>query len=110
VAWLVENKGISRAKSSALAGLVAWALGIGSVLSFNIWKDLKLFGKTYFDMMDYITANIMLPIGGLLIAIFSVWMLSKKASIEELDMGEFFIITQRIQLTLVILPHQFLNI
>jgi len=88
VAWLVENKGISRAKSSALAGLVAWALGIGSVLSFNIWKDLKLFGKTYFDMMDYITANIMLPIGGLLIAIFSVWMLSKKASIEELDIGE----------------------
>jgi len=87
VAWLVENRSMSRARSSALAGFVAWSLGIGSVLSFNYWKEVKLFDKTYFDIMDYLTSNIMLPIGGLLIAIFSVWLMSKKASVEELNMG-----------------------
>ena len=84
VAWLVENRGISRAKSAALAGLLAWILGIGSVLSFNLWKDLKLFGKTYFDIMDYITSNVMLPLGGLLVAIFAAWLMSRNSSFEEL--------------------------
>ncbi len=88
VAWMVENRGISRPRASAIAGLVAWFLGIGSVLSFNKWQDLKLWGMTYFELMDYMTSNVMLPLGGLLIAIFSVWLMSKNASIEELAMGE----------------------
>ncbi|MEE9552564.1 MAG: sodium-dependent transporter, partial [Gammaproteobacteria bacterium] len=85
---MVENRGISRPRASAIAGLVAWFLGIGSVLSFNKWQDLKLWGMTYFELMDYMTSNVMLPLGGLLIAIFSVWLMSKNASIEELAMGE----------------------
>ena len=88
VAWMVENRGMSRARSSALAGLLAWGLGIGSVLSFNLWQDIKLFDKTYFDIMNYVASNILLPLGGLLIAIFSVWLLSRKASIDELNMGD----------------------
>ncbi len=85
VAWLVENRGISRPRSAAIAGLVAWALGIGSVLSFNLWQDLKLFGKTYFDMMDYITSNVMLPMGGLLVAIFAAWLMAKQSVFEEFN-------------------------
>ena len=88
VAWLVENRGISRARSSALAGLVAWTLGIGSVLSFNHWEDLKLFGKTYFETMEYLTSNIMLPLGGLLVAVFSAWLMSRDSTVDELRMGE----------------------
>ena len=87
-AWLVENRGLTRAKASALAGLTAWILGIGSVLSFNRWESYKLFGKTYFDIMDYLTSNIMLPIGGLLLSVFAVWLMKKGSSIEELQMGE----------------------
>jgi len=88
VAWLVENRGIARARSAAIAGLIAWVLGIGSVLSFNLWQDYKLFDKTYFDIMDYVTSNIMLPLGGLLIAVFTAWLISRKAVIEELGLGE----------------------
>ena len=88
VAWLVENRGLTRARASALAGLTAWILGIGSVLSFNRWENYKLFDKTYFDIMDYLTSNIMLPIGGLLLSVFSVWLMKKSSSIEELQMGE----------------------
>ncbi len=88
VAWLVENRGIARARSAAIAGLIAWALGIGSVLSFNLWRDYKLFDKTYFDLVEYATSNVMLPLGGLLIAVFTAWLISRKSVIEELGLGE----------------------
>jgi len=91
VAWLVENRGIARPKSAAIAGLIAWTLGIGSVLSFNLWQDYKIFDKTYFDIMDYVTSNILLPFGGLLIAIFTAWMMSRKAVVTELGLGEGFV-------------------
>jgi len=91
VAWLVENRGIARARSAAIAGLIAWTLGIGSVLSFNLWQDYKLFDKTYFDIMDYVTSNILLPFGGLLIAIFTAWLMSRKAVVAELGLGEGFL-------------------
>jgi len=91
VAWLVENRGIARPKSAAIAGLIAWTLGIGSVLSFNLWQDYKIFDKTYFDIMDYVTSNILLPLGGLLIAIFTAWLMSRKAVVAELGLGEGFV-------------------
>jgi len=87
VAWLVENRGLTRPRASALAGLMAWVLGIGSLLSFNHWAEYKLFGKTWFDMMDYLTSNIMLPLGGLLLAIFAAWLMKKQSCIDELGMG-----------------------
>jgi len=88
VAWLVENRGMKRPQASAMAGLMAWLLGIGSLLSFNRWADNKLFGKTWFDMMDYLTSNIMLPLGGLLLAIFAAWLMKKQSCVDELDMGD----------------------
>lgn len=88
VAWLVENRGMSRARASALAGMLAWVLGIGSVLSFNHWAEYKLFGKTYFDMMDYITSNVMLPLGGLLLAVFAAWLMARTSTIDELELGD----------------------
>lgn len=90
VAWLVENRGMTRPRASALTGLAAWVMGIGSVLSFNHWADYKLFNKTYFDMMDYLTSNIMLPLGGLLLAVFAAWLMKQNSSVEELDMGDGF--------------------
>jgi len=91
VAWLVENRGIPRPRSAAIAGLIAWTLGIGSVLSFNLWQDYKIFDKTYFDIMDYVTSNVLLPLGGLLIAIFTAWLMSRKTVVAELGLGEGFV-------------------
>lgn len=87
VTWLVENKNMSRLKASTVAGILTWAVGLGTVLSFNVTADVKLFDKTFFDLMDYLTANIMLPLGGLAMAIFVVWVMPKAASIDELNMG-----------------------
>jgi len=84
VAWLVENKQVSRRRASVTIGIAAWALGLLTIFSFNIGANWLLFDKTMFDLLDYLTTNIMLPMGGLFIAIFSGWMLSQKSSQDEL--------------------------
>jgi NSS family neurotransmitter:Na+ symporter len=90
VAWLVENRGMKRIPAAAAVGILAWFLGIGTVLSFNLWSgaEYQLFGKTLFDLLDYLTANILLPLGGLFIALFAGWVMSRAASRDELHMGD----------------------
>jgi NSS family neurotransmitter:Na+ symporter len=85
VAWTVE-KGISRLVSTIVIFGVAWFIGLGTVLSFNEWGEYKLFGKTFFDSLDFLTSNIMLPLGGLLIAIFVGWFMSSDMIKAEMKM------------------------
>ncbi len=97
LAWLVESLGIGRISASIMIGILCWAAGLLSVFSFNIWSDVKPLSdfnifkdSTIFDLLDYLAVNIMLPLGGLLIAIFAVWIMSREASMEELGMGDRF--------------------
>ena len=64
--------------------MVAWILGIGSVFSFNIWQTSTIFNFTFFDFLDFLTSNIMLPITGLLIAIFVGYVMSPKIINEQI--------------------------
>lgn len=85
VAYLNERFGLHRVFASLLLGFIAWALGLGSLLSFNDWADKPfLWGKTWFDSMDFIATNIMLPLGGLLIALFVGWKLRDEHLLHEL--------------------------
>ncbi|MDH5484339.1 MAG: sodium-dependent transporter [Gammaproteobacteria bacterium] len=84
VAWLVENRSMNRLYASVWVGIATWLMGIGTVLSFNVWSGHKLFGMTFFDLLDYLTANIMLPLGGLLIAVFAGWLMHENSSKDEL--------------------------
>ncbi len=88
VAWLVENLSFSRVRAAVLAGVSVWLLGIACLLSLNEWSGVTLFGKGFLDLFDFLTANILLPLGGLLIAAFAGWVLSRAASVDELDMGD----------------------
>jgi len=88
VAWLVENKGYTRVKASVVSGGATWALGVTVALSFNEWSDFTIFGKTIFNFLDYLTANLMLPIGGFCIAVFAAWVMHDKHVRDELDMSE----------------------
>lgn len=83
-AWLVENRGWRRWVAALVGAVVVWLLGIACLLSFNVWSELTLFDKGIFDLFDYVTSNIMLPLGGVLIAIFAGWVLSRHSSVEEL--------------------------
>jgi NSS family neurotransmitter:Na+ symporter len=84
VAWLVENRGFSRVRAAMLGGVAVWLLGIACLLSLNEWSGFKLFGMGILDLFDYMTANVLLPLGGVLIAIFAGWVLTRSASADEL--------------------------
>ncbi|MDH5786559.1 MAG: sodium-dependent transporter [Chromatiales bacterium] len=84
VAWLVENRSLSRIYAATVVGLITWVLGIASLLSLNVWSGYKIFGMPFIDLADYITANILLPLGGLLIAIFVGWKMKKESVADEL--------------------------
>lgn len=78
VAWLIETKNMGRVQANLLLAGFAWLLGLGSVLSFNIWSDIKMAGFTIFDFLDFLTANIMLPLSGLLIALFVGYVMKRE--------------------------------
>ena len=78
VAWLIEAKNMGRVQANLLLAGFAWLLGLGSVLSFNIWSDIKMAGFTFFDFLDFLTANIMLPLSGLLIALFVGYVMKRE--------------------------------
>lgn len=85
VAWLMEAKNIGRARANIVIAGTAWVLGLGSVFSFNIWADYKIAGFTFFDFLDFLTANIMLPISGLLITLFVGYVLKKDVINFEME-------------------------
>jgi NSS family neurotransmitter:Na+ symporter len=86
VAWLVENRGFSRPRAAALGGAVVWLLGIACLLSLNVWSDITVFGKGFLDLFDYVTANVLLPLGGVFIAIFAGWIMRRASSEDELGL------------------------
>ncbi|UCH64497.1 MAG: sodium-dependent transporter [Ignavibacterium sp.] len=78
-AYYVDERKWKRHKVVVVFGSLTFLFGIPSALSFNLLSNFTIFGFTIFDLLIYITANIMLPLGGLLIAIFIgyVWGLDK---------------------------------
>jgi len=93
VEWVEEKTSLGRTGSAIVAGGACWALGIASILSLNVWSDvtpLGMFaafeGKTIFDLLDYFTANIMLPLSGMLTAIFVGWFVAKESLKSDLAM------------------------
>jgi NSS family neurotransmitter:Na+ symporter len=90
VAYLVENKGVNRIYASVWIGGLTWFVGLGTVFSFNIWEDRTIsvpfiFEElTFFDTLDFLTANVMLPLGGLFIALFAGWIMREESTREEI--------------------------
>lgn len=89
VAWLASKDNWSRKKSAIVSGVIIWLIGFLSVLSLNELQNfhpLTMVGieGTFFDLFDYLTSNIMLPVTGLLTALFVGWVVPKAISMEEL--------------------------
>jgi NSS family neurotransmitter:Na+ symporter len=85
VAMMTERLHFTRNQAVFWIGLVAWVMGIGVLLSFNVWEGFKLFGRfTLFDVATELPLKVILPIGGFLFAIFAGYQVKPRLAQEAL--------------------------
>ena len=93
VAWIVESLKTKRYIAAGGLGLIAWTLGIFSALSFDSLSGLTPIGdKNFFDSMDFLSNQVLLPLGGIFIAIFVGWVMKRKNVVEELAINDGIIL------------------
>jgi len=99
VNWVDERFGIPRARGILLVVAGAWLLGLLSIFSLGAWSGFfpldfipAFAGKTIFDTLDFLAANILLLVGGLLLSIFLGWLVPKQIKLDEMNVpdGLFF--------------------
>lgn len=88
VEFLEERTPLSRVAATVVTAIAAWAIGIAALLSFNDWSGFKLFDMGIFDLLDYVTSKIMLPLVGLGGIVFAAWCMNQKVVREELEISE----------------------
>jgi len=95
VAWLVERAGLTRIKAAALSIVILWFMSMLTVFSFTGAEWAKLgfvfVGKevsNYFELIDHLTADVLLPLGGLATAVFVAWVMKKEAAKEEIALSD----------------------
>lgn len=85
---LTDQKNTNRAKWSVIVGILTFAFGIPSALSYGTLANTLFFGKTFFDSMDFLVSNILMPLGCLFLSIFTGYVLDKKVAMRELHVKE----------------------
>lgn len=83
-AYVSEEFAMNRRKAATIVTIACSVVGVLCALSFGPFEGFKIFGMTLFDFFDYAASNIMLPVGGMLIAIFTGWYLDKKIVRDEI--------------------------
>lgn len=83
-AYIYENTSLTRRKAAFVVTGMVLVLGVFASMSFGPLQKVTLFGKTIFDLLDFVTASILLPVGGFFISIFVGWFLDKRIIATEL--------------------------
>jgi len=111
IAYAEDKLRMSRKGACALFGFLAWLVGLATVFSFNIWSDVTplggigtFAGKTLFDLIDYFTSNLMMPLGGILIALFAGWRIKPEVLAEDLSFGSPALFTAWLWMIRVVAP------
>ena len=85
---LTDQKNTNRTKWSVIVGILTFVFGIPSALSYGTLANTLFFGKTFFDSMDFLVSNILMPLGCLFLSIFTGYVLDKKVAMHELHVKE----------------------
>jgi NSS family neurotransmitter:Na+ symporter len=85
VTYFIEQLKFSRVGAALTVGVIIWGLGFLTVMSFGPWADLMWRGRTFFDWLDFLTNNILLPVGGFAIVVFAGWFMAKNSTADEID-------------------------
>ena len=110
VAWLTESKKMHRVKATVWTGTVIWFIGLASIFSFSgttlgdilrilfSWVGFEylelnhwFFKQSLFIIIDFLTASIMLPLGGLLIALFAGWVMERESTEREFSFNNRYV-------------------
>lgn len=98
VVYTMEKTGLQRSISTLSIGFLIWLLGLATVFSFNKWEDFHPLGfigyfdgMTVFQVIEFLSINVMLPAGGMFIAIFVGWKMTAASTLEELMLADGFI-------------------
>ena len=84
ITYFVEAHKMSRSRATGLNTVIAMTFGTLCALSFGVLSAFKVFGMTLFELFDYVSSNIMLPIGGVMLSVFVGWIVDKKVVEEQL--------------------------
>jgi neurotransmitter:Na+ symporter, NSS family len=85
VAYFVEELRLPRKRATIFAAVMITVLGVFCTLSFGIMSDVKFFGLSFFDLMDFTASNILLPLGGFFIVMFVGWYLGSASARREIS-------------------------
>jgi NSS family neurotransmitter:Na+ symporter len=92
ISYFIDEKQMSRHKATCIAGLGSFLLGIPSALSFGVWKVGFFSSMNFFDLISYLSINILIPVGGLSAVFLVGWKWGLKDAFEHLHhgSGKFF--------------------
>jgi len=89
-AWVMERTSWSRIKAAVITGVAVWAIGLPSLLSFSVLQDFHPLAavpgfvrKNFFDVLDFVIANLLLPLNALLIALLIGWVVRRTTTAEH---------------------------
>ena len=82
-AFLHEKFQLTRGRAASVVTFCCFLIGVVSSLSLGEWSSFTIFGLNFFDALDYLTAKIMLPVAGMLTAIFVGWVINRKIVRDE---------------------------
>ena len=78
ISYFCDERKWTRKRSVIISSLIALVGGILSALSFGPLSDFTIFGLNIFNLFDYASSNILLPLGGFLCSIFVGWFVKRK--------------------------------
>lgn len=84
VAFIKEEFKTSRFKAMIISFVIVVLFAVMCALSFGLISGWKIFGKSIFDFMDYISSNVLMAVGAMLVSIFAGWKISEKDFFDEL--------------------------
>jgi NSS family neurotransmitter:Na+ symporter len=111
VAYAEGRWGMRRRNGCIVFGFLAWAIGLATVFSFNIWSDftplsaIRPFADmNLFALIDYLTANLLMPIGAILMAVFVGWLVKPEVLKGDLSFGSGALFTIWLWMIRVVVP------
>jgi neurotransmitter:Na+ symporter, NSS family len=84
VAYFIEELGWTRLFAAVAAGAGIFVLSVPAALSQGVWGGILIGGLDIFSFMDYVASNLMLPLGGLLLILFTGWVWGVRKAAREI--------------------------